>query len=675
MGKIKITKHLFATFFIILCAVMALSLSNISIAYADNNISDFNELSNAIASAQDGEETIIYIDDISLPKNKPVLLNITNKNVVIKSCKENSVISSSTLGCIMVSANKIDGMSKIKFENISFKTQDAENPLNLEKSYSTTMQYAFGFTQGNVDATFENCSFEGYQYGTGSGACLSCVYGKDATEDQKLILTVNNCSFKNNVSKSGAIYLYGWENILANITNSTFEGNYASKGNAIYTYGSTLNISNSTFKDNKDYTLDTIAEGIMREGGAICSKSSTVKIDKCVFDGNEQTEGSALSFYESKATISNSIIKNNKAKDGSPIYVVNSASKLVAFINNSIYNNVSSKSKNYNVVSFEEKESTLPQEVKTKFVLNTFAQNQGTIKDALQDERITAFGNLFIDDEYTETKYPTTDNKYNAFINVNSYKELSNNEIGSESTQIKLKNEKFKIDNESLKDNVSFLYSSLFGTFYSGSNYAEKIVINIKDGKNTQSIEFKDTNSINLEDLDKFGYSFDGYKNYTDLSNALVSFDTSNEIFEATYSLNKNGIGLFIVMPVLAFVLIVLAFVIRFVVLKKKKNVAIETTNDEIVVKDEENTQQEQIEQVTQSTSWVENAINKPGVKDMLSEREQEVLVKLLEGKSRKACADELFVTESTIKKHSASIYKKFNVKNRSELVNKINNM
>ena len=57
-----------------------------------------------------------------------------------------------------------------------------------------------------------------------------------------------------------------------------------------------------------------------------------------------------------------------------------------------------------------------------------------------------------------------------------------------------------------------------------------------------------------------------------------------------------------------------------------------------------------------------------------ITEREKEVLIKLLANKQRKEIADELFVTESTIKKHTSSIYAKFNVANRFELYAKLKN-
>jgi DNA-binding CsgD family transcriptional regulator len=52
-----------------------------------------------------------------------------------------------------------------------------------------------------------------------------------------------------------------------------------------------------------------------------------------------------------------------------------------------------------------------------------------------------------------------------------------------------------------------------------------------------------------------------------------------------------------------------------------------------------------------------------------LSNRESEILVHLCEGKSNKEIGDELFIEESTVKSHLKNIYKKLNVKSRSEVI------
>ena len=59
-------------------------------------------------------------------------------------------------------------------------------------------------------------------------------------------------------------------------------------------------------------------------------------------------------------------------------------------------------------------------------------------------------------------------------------------------------------------------------------------------------------------------------------------------------------------------------------------------------------------------------------IKMLLTERENEVLGKLLTSKPRKEIAQELFVTENTIKKHTTSIFKKLDVKSRLELYGKL---
>lgn len=55
-----------------------------------------------------------------------------------------------------------------------------------------------------------------------------------------------------------------------------------------------------------------------------------------------------------------------------------------------------------------------------------------------------------------------------------------------------------------------------------------------------------------------------------------------------------------------------------------------------------------------------------------LSSRERDVLDKILEDKKRKEIAEELFITENTVKKHTTSIFTKLGVANRGELFEKI---
>lgn len=57
---------------------------------------------------------------------------------------------------------------------------------------------------------------------------------------------------------------------------------------------------------------------------------------------------------------------------------------------------------------------------------------------------------------------------------------------------------------------------------------------------------------------------------------------------------------------------------------------------------------------------------------DKLSAREKDVLMKMLDDKKRKEIADELYITENTVKKHISNIFSKLGVTNRNELFDKI---
>lgn len=56
----------------------------------------------------------------------------------------------------------------------------------------------------------------------------------------------------------------------------------------------------------------------------------------------------------------------------------------------------------------------------------------------------------------------------------------------------------------------------------------------------------------------------------------------------------------------------------------------------------------------------------------VLTDREWEVVIPMLQDKKRKDIAEELSVTEHTIKKHTAHIFAKLEVTNRNELHEKL---
>ena len=64
-------------------------------------------------------------------------------------------------------------------------------------------------------------------------------------------------------------------------------------------------------------------------------------------------------------------------------------------------------------------------------------------------------------------------------------------------------------------------------------------------------------------------------------------------------------------------------------------------------------------------------AYTKKDIRIILTHRELEVYQKILENKTNSQIADELFIEESTLKTHINKIYKKLNVRNRREVLEK----
>lgn len=71
------------------------------------------------------------------------------------------------------------------------------------------------------------------------------------------------------------------------------------------------------------------------------------------------------------------------------------------------------------------------------------------------------------------------------------------------------------------------------------------------------------------------------------------------------------------------------------------------------------------------NSSQIENILSNWNEIETLSQREKEVLKLILENTKRKDIAQNLFVTESTIKKHTSGIFRKLDISSRTELFEK----
>ncbi len=64
-----------------------------------------------------------------------------------------------------------------------------------------------------------------------------------------------------------------------------------------------------------------------------------------------------------------------------------------------------------------------------------------------------------------------------------------------------------------------------------------------------------------------------------------------------------------------------------------------------------------------------------PSLNELFSNREKQIVDQIVQGKTNPQIADELFITERTVKAHLTSIFKKTDTKNRFELAVKLQNI
>ena len=143
---------------------------------------------------------------------------------------------------------------------------------------------------------------------------------------------VDNCVFNNNFAINWGGAIYADKEI--RITDSSFYGNSADAAGAVYASTITQTVSNSEFRNNRDYddggalyiddscSLEFASCKFMFNscsglGGAIYfnSKSSQLALTDCTFDSNSAKEGGAV-YAHIVNKISNTTFRANEATDG-----------------------------------------------------------------------------------------------------------------------------------------------------------------------------------------------------------------------------------------------------------------------------------------------------------------------------------------------------------------------
>lgn len=145
-------------------------------------------------------------------------------------------------------------------------------------------------------------------YGSGGGSAIG-YYG--SWSGGKLTVSYSLFSGNKGGYQGGAIYIMGVSGMSSTVLNSTFIGNEASQGGAIYQdYGSVI-IENSTFNGNRAGNV----------GGALfVNGSGVMNIVNSTFGGNQASGGGAIHLETGAINVSSSTIAGNSAGIGGAVY-------------------------------------------------------------------------------------------------------------------------------------------------------------------------------------------------------------------------------------------------------------------------------------------------------------------------------------------------------------------
>lgn len=591
-------------------------------------VTSVDELTTALMNAKDGDT--ILVGDITF-KPMPMGMIVVPQNVTIRSGKNtNAVFTNATFALNGTTADP--STLTVKFENIDFRgdqsgtTIDPSTPPLISSRMPGIMKtMCAAIFKMNVNATYTGCSFEGYHYGY--GGVFNAIYSSDDNKNA-LNLTLNDCSFRNNASKfGGSIYLSGYNhNISLDARHCVFDDNAATTGGAIWAQDSNIHLLDCSLLGNQYLNEDVDAPN----GGALALYNCGVDLDGCL------------------------IANNSSGGDGAGVFCEISSFKTLIMENCTVIGNTSSEDEGVSVVL-----------AKTNFDTSAMAHIYFSSLFGEQDfaDNVELFGCLLVDKNIAESE-PSEENGYCLELTPDSAQ--GKGLIPETPEHISLPEGEYPIPRDVTDKIAGGKFSESLGELQVGDNYEKEAVIEIEDAPgHTESVTAQYGDEIALEQPERKGYSFEGweYPEGTPIENGKVFI--GGELPEGKVTARWHFVlseNLYVIwVPILV---IAAGGLLAFAFIRRKKKVSEAVPTDVAASTTEE--------AVTLPDDWIGQVCEKPEITELISKRETEVLQKLLEGKSRKQIADELFVTEATIRKHSTSIYSKLDVHNRTELIYKL---
>ncbi len=645
----------------------------------------------AINQANDGDTILVGdIDFRGEPKLHKSIFRITlSKSLTFKSAYDRKAVFTS--GSFNLEGTKvIDEALSVNFIDISFdgdingkqitdSSWEYEDPNDIEPRMC---QYAMLY-KGNVNASYKGCEFKNFMnenggaffglYGDYMGSEFIILnYGDNC--QCKLSIDIDDCLFKDNYAYygGGAIYLEGnKENVDLNIKNSKFIGNvtscmeFAQGGGAIFVSDCISSFNNCEFLENNgsySYGLtkkDTVdLEGVPEE-----------IIEDYLSSINDQTSGGAIRTNLGSCEIINSKIISNKASLGGGL----------ASYNSKIY---------IDGVSFNENTAMCDLLIDENYQTGPWSSMGlgGAVYINSSDGKMNEFYNTSFYKNTARNGYGSIYSYYNGandggilvypIVNIYFSSFMDNKEIISYSKDLTEWSARpgngyeiphIKYIGCIIQDDLSYDYFNKYEipsesndySYYASKEKMKEDNVTLNQDLQTYQIKATSNGEISLTVPTDFIRDLQLNNKISASSKLKIGSNYSAKLYKESKNINIP-LTISIIVLTLSFICI-LSFVI--LVIKRKTN-----------IKETVNTIELESVSVAQVPPSNDEIIEKIENEFKITSREKDVLKLLLQGMKRSEIAETLFLSESAIKKYTASLYSKIGVHSKLELIMKYQN-
>ena len=680
--------------FCIFSVLVALTVAVVSVKSAaaqGKPIETREELLRAIRTASDGDVLLVGDVDFSMDgggaKHESERLSIQNKSITLKSGKADGKAVFNG-GSFLIDGTKLAGVfSVLNFENIIFNgTEDtasltgADWDLSYDEgtgdpisNYTLKAQYAV-MCKGNVQAKFTGCEFNGYMHEQGAAVRLfyndyslfpeyMAEVGDNATCQADL--SFNSCSFKGNVALYGGGAVYAEankKNVNLRFSDCDFCANvagisdYSPGGGAIAVTDANVTLVRCRFNKNTQKYYDVCEEPYpcdVSSGGGVYCYACAINATECVFAENQASLGGAVALWQCTGLFESCIMDKNVATPnnapeyktlsscgglGGAIYCNNPESVLL--LNTTLTRNVA---ENAYAALFTDYSANLEQmglgARRLDLLFCTVADNvvntapeqfyyygDETKKWSLYPwdlwaiPYLTVQCSVIIDEtcgSFERYQTPTAENGYCYYAAPTQAEE-----------------DGYLRNYTQAASRISFSSAVIVP-----AEYVAELLPDKADGLGAVAIGASEAFVLPEEEEENLETSPQGLPTYT------------------------------IVLILLGCVLLAAGGVSAIILLGNKgKGSQTRPTEKDASTSVVDSTESEK---VSIDQADIDTILQNP-VLSALSEREKDVLAAVLAGKKRKEIAETLFISESTVKKHIASIYTKIKVSSRTELLSKL---